>query len=452
MNQKLPTIPSSRERFLKSGLLFAVALLLLTGALCIPFLFESLSIKYKFGFDKTLLRTGKLLGLGAAVLLLFQLLLGARFKFLDRIFTLPRVFAMHRINGGIIALLALLHPVFILWPEDFTLPPMKLEYWPQAAGFLLLLGICLQAGVSLGRQRLNIAFGRWRTFHRYIGTAIILLMVLHVLFVSETFAAGLPRTALLVTTGVCTLLFVLARVNAWRAAGKRYPLTAVKPENNQVVTLELDTSHSGGWPYLPGQFAFISVTSDRITREAHPFTISSAPTQPDRLAFTIKNCGDWTSQVKHLQAGDTVSMNGPYGLFSHLLCPPGQPLILIAGGIGITPMLSMLRYMRDSADKRQVKLLWSNRSAEDLVCRAELGGIEQDLTGFTMVHTFTGEKPGRPASGQLDRKNLRALLSDEDRSAAVFICGPPGMMAQVARDMRALGFKRSSIHTERFGF
>lgn len=450
MNKNLPTIPSRGERVLKAGLLITAALLLLAGALSIPFLFESPSIKYKFGFDKTLLRTGKLVGLGAATLLLFQLLLAARLKFFDRVFTLPRVWALHRMNGYLIALLALLHPVFVLWPEDFTLPPMELEYWPQAAGLLLLILICLQAGVSRWRQKLNIAFNRWRLYHRYAGGLIILLLVLHVLFVSETFAAGLPRYALLAATGLCVLIFGMAGIRAWRAVGKRYVIAAVTPESDQVITLELDTGVPGRLPYLPGQFAFISVDANTISSEPHPFTISSTPTQPDRLTFTIKNSGDWTAGVKNIRKGDTLSLNGPFGLFSHLICPPQQPLVLIAGGIGITPMLSMLRYMQAAGDKRMVLLLWSNRHAQDLICRGELESIARDLTGLTMVHTFTGEKVAGTDFGRLDRPKLQALLSEVDRSAAVFICGPPRMMAQVTRDMRILGFKRRSIHTERF--
>jgi len=227
---------------LKAGLLIMAALLLLTGALCIPFLFESPSIHYKFGFDKTLLRTGKLLGMAAATLLLIQMLPGARLKFLDRIFSLPRVWAFHRFNGFIIALLAVLHPVFILWPENFTLPPLRLEYWPQAAGLLLLVLICLQVGVSQWRQKFNLAFHRWQTFHRYTGGLVILLLILHVLFVSETFEAGVPRYALLAATGLFVLVFILAKLRAWRATGKRYVVAAVKPENSRVVTLELHTA------------------------------------------------------------------------------------------------------------------------------------------------------------------------------------------------------------------
>jgi predicted ferric reductase len=450
MKNKIPDIPSRRARFVKAGILILLAFLLLAGALSIPFLFESPSIRYKFGFDKTLLRTGKLMGVVAATLLFFQLLLSARLKFLDRIFSLPRIYTIHRVNAFIIAFLVLLHPVLIFLPEDFTSTPLRLEYWPEAAGIVLLMLICLQVGLTHWRKKLKISFNRWWSYHRYAGGLIILLLILHILFVSETFEEGVPRYVLLGAAAVFILSFLVAKISAWRAAGRRYVINRIRRENNRVVTLELEAGSQGNFQYLPGQFAFISVISDRISRETHPFTISSSPTQPGKLSFTIKDCGDWTSAIKNIRKGETASLNGPFGLFSHLICPDHQPLILIAGGIGITPMLSMLRYMRDIGDDRHLILLWSNRTSKDLVCLAELERIGQELTGLTMVHTFTGEKSEGAASGRLDRQNLEALLTEADRTAAVFICGPPRMMEQVAFDMRALGFNRRTIHTERF--
>ena len=115
-------------------------------------------------------------------------------------------------------------------------------------------------------------------------------------------------------------------------------------------------------------------------------------------------------------------------------------------------MLSMLRYMHATGDPRPVLLLWSNQTRLDFAFREELERYARELTGFTMVPTFTREDAADLVSDRLDRPTLERLLGDADRSAAVFICGPPRMMAAAARDMQVLGFDRAAIHSERFGF
>ena len=149
---------------------------------------------------------------------------------------------------------------------------------------------------------------------------------------------------------------------------------------------------------------------------------------------------------------DAAFIQGPYGRFSHLFLPADREIIMIAGGIGITPMLSMLRYMSDHGDRRRVTLLWSNRTREHLFGRDELEAIGQKLTGFKWVPIFTREESEGDRIRRIDRNTLEMLLSDCGREAAIFLCGPPGMVAQIRPALNRIGFTRKSIHTEAFGF
>jgi predicted ferric reductase len=107
--------------------------------------------------------------------------------------------------------------------------------------------------------------------------------------------------------------------------------------------------------------------SKHVSREPHPFTLSSTPSRPGTLQFNIRASGDWTRTVAHLSEGDQARIQGPFGRFGHLFTTPDRELIMIAGGIGITPMLSMLRFMADHRDPRPVTLIWANRSPERVV-------------------------------------------------------------------------------------
>jgi len=129
MNEEISNLvwPTGRRRFL-GALAFLIGLLLLAGAASIPFLFESASILYKFGADKLMLRTGKVLGMIAGTLLLLQLVLAARIRFLDRIFALDRLFYFHQISGTLIAACVIIHTKLIMLPEDILFIPLEISY------------------------------------------------------------------------------------------------------------------------------------------------------------------------------------------------------------------------------------------------------------------------------------------------------------------------------------
>lgn len=155
-----------RTRYLLAAAIVALLLLTLAGALTIPFAFESPSMWYKFGIEKVSLRTGKMLGLAAGLLIFLQLPLAGRLKFLDRIFSLPGLIRQHRMHAWAIAILALVHPLCVLLPEGKLIVPLEIRYWPEWIGVGLLAVILSQFVVSQWRQSMGIAFHTWMWFHR----------------------------------------------------------------------------------------------------------------------------------------------------------------------------------------------------------------------------------------------------------------------------------------------
>jgi ferredoxin-NADP reductase len=125
---------------------------------------------------------------------------------------------------------------------------------------------------------------------------------------------------------------------------------------------------------------------------------------------------------------------------------------MIAGGIGITPMLSMLRFMVDRKDQRVVTLIWSNRSRDDMVYQEEFNDLTSKLIGLRPFFVFTGASAEGGATGRLDLERLQRMLQTCSRRSAIFLCGPIQMMKQVKGDLRRIGFALRSIPTETFGF
>jgi predicted ferric reductase len=197
------------------GLIIGFLLLVICGALSIPFVYQSQTLWYKIGLDKTMLLAGQLAGLLAAVLLLVQILLAVRGKFLKNVFGLAALMRWHRTNGIIVSFLAISHIVLILMPEGLTNFPIGLKYWPEMVGSLLVWIILSMAISSLFRKKLGLNYKRWKTIHKLLGYLVILFLAVHVLFVSDSFEQTVPRVALL-TTFIAVVVFVIASKKATR--------------------------------------------------------------------------------------------------------------------------------------------------------------------------------------------------------------------------------------------
>ena len=439
-------------RYALIGSLIILILLLTAGALSIPVLFESPSMWYKTGIDKGLLRAGKMLGLFAGLLLLLQLPLAGRLKLLDRLFSLPGLVRQHRYHAWVIALVGLLHPLCVSIPEDRLLIPLEMRYWPEWIGVALFALILLQFVASQWRKRLKIAFHTWMRFHRVAGLLTAVLLIIHVLYVSETFEAeGLPRAALLIAAGLFSLVLLWVRTG-WLWRSHAFSVARVETMGGDSTCIELTPSDPIVFAYAPGQFAFVSFRSEHVNREPHPFTLSSSPSRPGTLQFTIRASGDWTRTTARLSRGDQARIQGPFGRFGHLFTTPDREIIMITGGIGITPMLSMLRFMADHRDPRLVTLIWTNRGSEQVVFANEIDALSHKLAGLRRIFVFTRDSKTGKRTKRLDRKALESLVGDHSRDSAVFICGPRKMMIQMKADLKALGFPAGSIFTEAFGF
>jgi len=439
-----------RVRIVLGGTCIFLALLLIANAWTIPFLFESPSILYKFGIDKMFLRSGKVLGVTAAVLVFFQILLVSRIKILDRIFSLNRIYIFHRINGITIAALALLHPILVIAAENFTFFPFEKRYWPAFLGVGVLIFILVVMTTANWRLIFGFAYDKWLRFHR-LGTLLtIALMIIHILFVSETFKSGLPRTLVLVAAGINLLLILRIWYRRFFPGKRQFFVSNVEPAGRDAYSVDVRLCDGQIFDYIPGQFAFITPVSANISKEEHPFTISSTPSRPDSLQFVIRSLGDWTSKINRLKAGESILIDGPYGLFTHIVTSKREPIIMVAGGIGITPMLSMIRYMADVDDQRRILLIWSNKTKGHIVFPEEFRNLKHRLQNFRINHVITSGSGDVDEKGRLDQTKLERLLKGYSRKSNVFICCPFEMMKKMSRAIKKLGFSSTRVYKEEF--
>ncbi len=440
-------------RLILGIVLIALGVAVLTGASAIALRAHSREVAEYGRAAAWPVTVGKIFGLLAGTLVLLQFALSAKLKAMDRVFGLHRLLFAHRALGVYAAVLASLHPLFVFAPKAKEIGALRLEIFPELLGAALLVGLWTAVCTGLWREFLGVRYEIWFRFHRIGMFSAVVLVALHGLNVTDDIVDGWPVYALTVALALYAALFVWEKgIKPGILKKRMYTVTSVTPAGRDTYAVELTPNKGGVFPYGPGQFAFVTFHSKALPLERHPWTISSTPTRPESLIFTIKRTGDFTSSIGRLKSGDRAVVDGPYGLFSYPahVRDPNEELVMVAGGVGVTPMHSMLRYMADRGDARKTTLIWSNRTEADLLCREELEAIKAKLPNLTIHHVLTRQRDYQGPTGRLDTGMLKELLSGCSHEASVFVCGTPPMMDTVCKALKQIGFRAHRIHTERF--
>ncbi len=389
-------------------------------------------------------------------IIVLQVVLASRLKWVERPFGLNLTFPFHRRMGSVVAILLLLHPPLMALGGGgwHLLYGLNVE-WYILVGKGTLVLLLLNVSLSLWRVRLGVKFEKWRRWHDFLGPIILVLAFTHSWNASEDLRVR-PMQVLWITylaTGV--LLFVYHRlIRPLQLRDHLYRVMEVKQEAPKVWTIKFaPPPDERRFDFLPGQFQFVTLfRGEGFPVEEHHFTIASSPTETGFHASTIKESGDFTASIGRTKPGDTAAIQAPFGRFSYVFYPEARDLVLIAGGIGITPLMSNLRHMRDTKADRRVLLLFANRTESDIVFREELARMEVETRPELQVSHILS-KPGanwRGETGHLDREKLARLIGDRLATATFFLCCPPPMLQWLVQNLRELGVDDSRIHFEYF--
>ena len=230
-------------------------------------------------------------------------------------------------------------------------------------------------------------------------------------------------------------------------------LAEIVRETPRVSSLFFDVPE---WPgHLAGQHVDVRLTADDGYRAERSYSIASAP-QDKRLALTVERLDDGEVSpylVGELRAGDRLELRGPIGGYFVWRGDEDRPLLLIGGGSGIVPLMSMLRHRGRIGSKTPARLLFSSRTLADVIYREELEHLGAAGDGLRVVHTLTREKPAgwTGYTRRIDEAMLREVAWPNKDSPAVFVCGPTPFVEAAASLLVAMGHDPRSIKTERFG-
>ncbi len=403
---------------------------------------------------------GSLAGLYAATGALFQLILISRARWLERPVGLDRLIGVHEWNGRLTITFMVVH-IFLVTRGHALADIPELGFVEQIRVFLTdweRLRLALSAAVlllivgtvSLPLVRPRIKYEIWYYLHLATYAAIALAFS-HQFMYGNGLTSDTESPAFrgywygLYAFAFGLLLFYRVGVPLWRFAVNGFVVQSVVAENEEVTSVAIDGRELHTLPARAGQFVFVRFLARGFWWEKHPFSLSNYP-DGERLRLTIKKIGDFTSAIPKLKPGTRVLVDGPYGaLTANRAALPD--VLLIAGGIGITPLRSLLEAF--ALEGRDITLLYANRSEKRIVFQEELAKLAAQHP-YPKVHViishpedWSGER------GHVDEEKLRRLVPDLTQRE-VFLCGPSAMMAAVRKALQALGVPGSRIHFERF--
>ena len=230
-----------------------------------------------------------------------------------------------------------------------------------------------------------------------------------------------------------------------------YRVAAVRAERGDSTTLVMEPEGHAGFRFRPGQFGWLTLWGSPFRITGHPFSFSSSAEASDgRVEMTIRNLGDFTSTIARVPVGQRVYLDGPYGAFT--VGSPKDALVLIAGGVGITPMMSMLRTLADRGDARRVVLFYGSKDWESIMFREELDLLQSRLD-LAVVHVLANPPAGWDGEqGYIGAEMFERHLPPQHAEHEYFICGPGPMMDAIERSLGELGVPMSKYHSERYSF
>jgi predicted ferric reductase len=394
------------------------------------------------------------IGYSGLAMMGLQFGLTARFRLVTEPWGEDIIYHFHRRISLIAVALVVVHPVIMVavQPQLLALPELGDVPWGAVFAFISLGAVIVLVVTALWRARLNIRYEIWHLTHIVLAIVAVTGGLLHMVGWGFYLADPWKRAlwvgltifwiGLLLYVRVAKPLFMLRQP---------YRVSEVRRERGDTSTLVMLPDGHSGFRFRPGQFGWLTVWGTPFRITGHPFSFSSSAEAPDgRVEMTIRALGDFTGAVAGVPVGQRVYLDGPYGAFT--IGNPADVHVLIAGGVGITPMMSMIRTLADRGDPRPVVLLYGSKDWDSITFREELEvlGARLDLKVVHVLpdppESWTGER------GYITAEMFKRYLPPPYAEHEYFICGPNVMMDAIEKVLGELGVPMSKYHSERYSF
>ena len=395
----------------------------------------------------------------AATLLYLQFLSSGRFETLSGRIGIDRTMGFHRIAAVAVIIFAVAHPLSYVGGtilDNPTAASARLQAMLTSprlrSGVIALALLTVLVGFASLRTSRYVRYEFWRTTHGTLAVVAGGLTLHHALGVGTYAADASVRMILLIYAGVgLTAALVVYIVRPWRMWRGGWRIEKARVIAEGITELILRGPERTSFNLRGGQFLWLSISPNRPPFHDHPFSIASSAAYLPRLRLIVRHAGNCTNVFHTLAPGTPVAIDGPHGSF--VLPSQSSAVVMVAGGVGIAPLLGMLEEAADRGDKREFRLLYAASSHEAMACKEALADFGDRMN---LKITYCADEACSVPDvlrGPIQRDYLRGLLSglpiDE---VSVLLCGPPAMMEAAADAFLSFGVPMANVHYERFDF
>lgn len=393
------------------------------------------------------------MGFVGFVMLACQFAVTAKFKWMSQVVGLDDLLHFHRQIGFASLVFILLHVGILFWaePEYLGYLDPRVNVARALALWTVLLALIALLASTVWRTKIGLSYEWWRLGHGLLALLVLFIGLVHILQVGWYVATPIKQAVWIGGTVLAVGLLVWARLlKPIKIRHRPWTVTANRPERGRSWTLTLEPRGHDGLDFQPGQFVWLALWDTPFLHLQHPFSISSAPPgagSEREIELTIKELGDHTARIGEVAPGTRAFVDGPFGNF--ILDVGAREAVFIVGGVGITPVMSILRSLRREESSLPCTLLYGVPTLEDATFLDELeAGARPEEAIVPVVEDpppdWTGET-GRVTPEILDRH-----LPEDHEGARYFVCGPEPMMDVVESHLRRRGIPLARTHAERF--
>lgn len=393
------------------------------------------------------------LGFVGLTMLALQFILTARFSTIEAPYGIDIIIEFHKQISLVACLFIVIHPAILMFTDTSNLEllnPIKAPFRAQM-GVLAVVSLIVMVFISIFRKELKLDYEVWKTLHGILAIVAVIAAFLHIIGVAHYLSSIWKQVfwGLMLLAAIATLLYIRI-IKPWYLINRAYTIKNIKEERGNTWTIEFQPKGHKGVSFEPGQFAWLTLGNSPFKIEEHPFSFSSSAERPGNFTFTIKELGDFTGKVKDFKLGDNAYIDGPYGVFTPDRYPDLPGLVLIAGGVGVTPIMSILKTLADRKSKCPILFFYANEDLASAIFYDDIEPLKKKLQ-IEVVHVIKeADDDWEGETGYVDGDLLKRYFPENYKGWMYFLCGPDPMLEQLEKALEENGVSLENIKMEHF--